>query len=203
LLNTNDLNPYGKSLYNAISLLSDLYKFKSIPSLTEKTDYTKGVKFEDGEFANKKGDIIFLTLVVHNDGIIVDTRSSTSDADDFLDEILTKMSEKFNLPHYKQLAVKKAYVSKLYITTEILLELFNPKLKEISEYLTDNLSHPFELGCLGFWPDQTVRLSIPPFIFERATNFTFSEKRYFSSAPLQTDKHLEMLNKLEKIFLKK
>jgi hypothetical protein len=197
LCNVFEFNPKGKSLYPVIPLLVNLYKFKSFPSQTEIPDYTKGIKFEGGEFRNSEGDVIDFMLTVHNDGFVVDTKSSTKDSDAFLMEMLTRLSKDFDLPNYEQIIRKKLYISNLFITTDKSLELLNPNLKEISKYLSDNFLHPFETGGISFWPDQTANL--PRFTFERVLNVHFVEKKYYSSAGLQTNQHLELLNKLENI----
>ena len=57
----------------------------------------------------------------------------------------------------------------------------------------------FELGGLRFLSDQTSKRDTAHFIFERAIGFAFNENRYFSSAPLPTDKHFQLLEMLEKI----
>jgi hypothetical protein len=80
--------------------------------------------------------------------------------------------------------------------------VINPKLKQISEYLSKTVeqgSMVFRVGGISFWPDQVNKINPAPFSFERVTNVPFSENRYYSVAPLPTDKHLELLDKLESI----
>ncbi len=194
------LNPKGKNIYPIIPWLVDLYRFKTIPSQTEIPDFTKGVKFGEGEFINSAGDSIIFNFEAYNDGLIVDSRSSTIDNDVFLNEMLNNLSEIFELPNYKGILRKKAYISQVYVSTEKHLEILNPKLKELSGYLTSNIeNHSYEVGGISFWADQTLAINLPPFTFERVANIPFSEKRYYSSCGLQTDNHLELLNKLEDI----
>ncbi len=202
--NTIDFNPKGKNLYPIIiPLLIESYNFRGFPSLKDRLDATQGIKFEDGEFKTKKDEIISVNLMIYQDGLVVDTRSSTKNSDAFLEEILTKLSEDFNLPYYGQIIKRKNYVSQLYITTDKSLELINPKLKEISKYLSNKVSRfnkvSFEVGGISFWPDQIKVINPIPFTLERTLNVPFSEKRYYSAAPLQTDEHLELLNKIENI----
>ena len=194
-----DFNPKGKSLFPFAPILINTYKFKGFPSATEIPDFNKGVKFEEGEFKNSEGDVVVVNFTIFTDGFVADTRSSTKDSDDFLSEVLTRLSEDFGLPHYEQVLKKKAYNSQLHVTTDRSLELINPKFKELSRYLSDNLSCPFEVGGISFWPDQAMAMGLPPFTFERALNTPFAEKRYYSSAGLQTEKHLELLERLEVI----
>jgi len=199
--NLLDFNPKGKSLYPVIPALINLYKFKKFPSQTDIPDPNEGIKFEEGEFKNSEGNVIGINFNIYTDGLVVDTRSSTQDSDTFLSEVLMRLSEDFNLPGNENIIKRKIYLSQLNITTDNSLDLINPRLKELSKYLSDNLSYHFETGGIHIWPDQTTTSKPAPFTFERVLNIPFAEKRYFSSAPLPTDKHLELLNKLEKIFL--
>lgn len=196
LFSANDFNPRGKSLYTAVALLVDLYKFKKFPTKAEDLDVTKGINFEGGEFINKDGTPVSINLVVYNDGLIVDTRSSTKDTDDFVTDLLVKMAEKYGLSDHTQIAIKKLYVSQIYFTTDKHLETLNPKLKKISAYLSNIFNHPHELGSISFWADQTSPVNPQQFTFERVINKPFSENRYYSTSGLQTDDHLDLLSKL-------
>jgi hypothetical protein len=199
LCSFNELNPKGKNLYLGIPALVNLYKFRKFPSQTELLDGSKGIKFEDGEFKNSEGEAILVTLTLYNDGLVADTRSSTQDSDNFLIEISTQLSEAFNLPRIEQVMRKKDYLSQLFVTTDISLDLINPKLKETSKYLSDNLSGLFEIGGISFYSDPATRPNPSQFTLERVLNVPFIEKKYYSSANLQTEKHLQCLEELENI----
>lgn len=194
------INPKGINVNSAIPLLAGLYKFKKTPSQSEVHDITKeGMKFDGGEFINKEGKSVNINFVVHGDGLIADTRSSTKDTDDFLDEILKKLSEEFSLPDYTQITIRKLYVSQIYFNTDKHLETLNPKLKKFSGYLSNYFKHPYELGSLSFWADQISPFNPQQFTFERVVAKPFSENMYYSASGLQTEDHLNLLNKLENI----
>lgn len=204
---TAELNPRGLNLYPIIiPLLLDLYKFKKYPSEKEVHDETAGVKFENGEFISTDGMPIVINLIVFTDGLMAETRSSTQDSDAFLTEILTRLSEDYNLPHYEQIIRRKNYISQLYVETNKSMESLNPKLREISKYLSNNVvgfgEATFEVGGISFWPDQRNAIKPINVSFERVLNVPFSENKYFSAAPLQTEIHLELLDKLENILSK-
>ncbi len=201
-----DLNPTGKSLYPVVEWLIVNYKFKKYPATNDEFDLAKGIKFESGEYKTENGEVIIINLTVYNDGIIADSRHSTKESDKFLNEMLTHVSANYNLPDYRKIIRRKGYLSNVYVTTDKALEMLNPKLKRLSDYISNNFSDPpdthYELGTISFWPEQgTSAMRLPLFTFERAANVPFSENRYFSSAGLQTDKHIEALNKLEKILI--
>ncbi len=199
-----DLNPKGLNLYPIlIPLLVGTYKFSNYPTSKDDLDDVKGVKFEKGEFINSEGKPISISFTIYNDGIVADTRSSTNDSDSFLVDAFNRISEHVNVPNYKQILRARLYHSQIYISTEKSLELINPKVKEISSYLNENVEGHgkvnYEVGGISFWPDQTHPVNPVPFTLERASNTPFSEKRYYSAAALQTDKHVKLLEKLEEI----
>ncbi|MGA7579062.1 MAG: hypothetical protein ACLQUW_13960 [Desulfobaccales bacterium] len=204
---TQDFNPRGVNLYPIITpLLIESYKFVKVPSAIEAIDDSKGITYGAGEFVNQEGNPVFVSLTIFPDGLVADTRSSTKDSDDFLEELMIRFSVELKLPHYKDIITRKNYLSQLHVKTEISLPSINPALKEIANYLTENISGMgkvhFEVGGIHFWPEQSVVPRPASFIFERLLNIPFAEDSYYSGAPLQTDKHLELLKKLEVILSK-
>jgi hypothetical protein len=201
-----ELNPRGKSLYQIIPYLIDKYKFKVFPSDKEVHDENKGIKFENGEFLTSANELININLTIFADGLMADSRYSTDESDAFLTDMLINLSKDYSFPHHESIIRRIGYVSQLYVITDKSLESINPRLKKISEYLSDNVKgfgeNIFELGGLYFWPDQTKINKPFNFTFERVLNVPFSENRYYTGAPLQTDKHLELIDTIENILSK-
>ncbi len=201
----NDFNPKGRRLYEIfLPFLLDVYKFKTYPDPRKLIDLAKdGLTFQAGEVKGIEGELINVNLNIFNFGMIADTTSSTADSDTFLETLLIQLQENFNLPHYKNIIRMKNYLSQLVVTTDKLLSVINPKLTEISKYLSDNVvgfQQPvYEMAGVSFWADPVNAVNPTPFSFERQASKPFSENRYFSAAQLQTDKHLELLDKLEGI----
>ena len=199
----SDFNPRGASLYSTLfPLLMNTYKFKKYPALSDVSDLTKGVEFGSGQFAAGDDHPIAVNLTFYNDGIIADSGSSTDHSDAFLEDVFNRSLEIFKMPHYDSVIRKKVYLSQVFVTTEKSLEIINPKLAQISKYLSSTVEQgnlTFRLAGILFSPDQVQRVNPAPFRFERVANVPFAENRYYSAAPLQTDKHLELLDKLESI----
>ncbi len=199
----SDLNPRGASTYSILfPFLVETYKFKKLPSLTEIPDPSKGIKFEHGDFNIGSDYPIVVNLTLYNDGVVADSGSSTNYTDAFLEDMYTKFSELFKIPPPKSIIRKRVYLSQLYISMDKSLEIVNPKIKLISQYLSETVEEGnelFQLGGISFWPDQISKVPPAPFRFERTIGAAFSENRYYSAAPLPTDKHLELLDKLESI----
>lgn len=203
---TDNFNPRGINLYPIITpILIESYKFITVPSAKDAVDVSKGIIYGNGEFINKEGVPVAITLTIFPDALVADTRSSTKDSDDFLGEILTRLSEELKLPHYADIITRRAYVSGLQVRTDISLQSINPMLNEIAKYLTENVtdgSIHFEVAGIHVWPDQSAMPKPCTFIFERIVNTPFSENSYYSAAPLPTDKHLDLLDNLEKLMSK-
>lgn len=204
LMHMTDINPRGRNLYSLIlPFLLDTYKFKKYPQLSDLMDDTKGIVFEGGEFKNEEGEPFLIKLTVFNFGIFAENGATTVETDFFLKNLFTQLSENFNIPPLESIVKGRDHLSQLYVSTENNLELMNPKLRGISEYVEKNLSYAtdakYQISSLSFWPDPVKSGNPLNFVFERQAGIHFSEKRYFSSAPLQTEKHLELLDKLESI----
>ena len=202
----NDLNPKGINLLPIIiPLLVEKYGFLKYPSPDDiaSSDPKDGMKFVKGQFAYD-GIPIAVDLTIYNDGFVATSCATTVHTDAFLEDMLSSFDETFNMSNHEDVIKKKIYLSELFITTDISLEEINPGFKLISQYLSDNVDDckTFEMGKISFVYDQTTKSNPSPFVFERASNVPFSEKRYYSIAPLQTHQHLELLNKLEEVLSK-
>ena len=205
LINLLDLNPRGRNLQAIIPSIIAKYKFRGFPVKPEDFNLTNGVKLLGGVFQKDSETEINIDLTVFGDGLIADTRSSTDDSDQFLDELLTLATNELGLVPYNKVLRTKSYVSELLVWTDKSLNAINPKFEKIAKLINSLIKghshHPiaFETVGITFWTDQTITLPPGPFRFERVSDIPFAENRYFSAAPLQTDAHLEVLTNFEKI----
>ena len=204
-----DLNPRGKSLFpDIIHWLKDTYKFAKVPSDMNDVDDTKGLAFSNGTFKTIGGNSIAVSLTFYNDGFKGDTCSSTKDTDAFLGDALASAATQFGLSYTPEMVRKKLYQSQLNVRCNRPLVVLNPELKTFCDKLSSltiqrDPSPIFELSGLRFWTETTVlsglAVNIADFRFERKLTFPFSENRYFSVAPFDTDNHLSILQELESI----
>ncbi|MHB8131973.1 MAG: hypothetical protein ACYDEX_23680 [Mobilitalea sp.] len=204
-----DLNPRGLDLLALIPIIREKYRFLEFsPSIDKINRETKEVRFGLGSFQKDSQHNISIDLSIYNDGFIADTRSSTNDSDAFLTEFLNWISVEFGFVSYQEVIRTKLYASELLVQTNKSLNIINPKLSKFAKHLTSMIvghehhTIDFETSGILFWTDPTI-VNLPgPFRFERLIDVPFSENRYYSSAPLQTEIHLEMLEELENILSK-
>jgi len=198
-----DWNPYGRAMHPVFFSLIEQYKFLKAPKLNE-IDWQKGIKFEDGTFKTQAGEEINVTLTVHTDGVIAETRSSTKDSDEFLNHALSFLTASFRYPEYQTVIRKKLYSSELHIRMEQSLAQIHSDMPEFMSRFSSRVSRdavPFRMG-INFSSDPGIGGTQVGFRLEPAANFPFSENRYYSHASLQTDDHIRLLEEWESTFLK-
>lgn len=203
-----ELNPRGLNLLTLIKPMIEKYKFQIYPTKPDEFGFGKEtieIKFCGGNFQKSPQQNIGFDLTIYNDGLIVDTRSSTDDSDAILKELLTWISIEINLVPYQDVLRSKLYLSELYVQTKKKLNSLNHKLagfaKQLTSLIVGHEHHhiSFETSGISFWTDPGVVNPPGSFKFERVIDVPFNTNRYYSAAPLQTDTHLKILNELENI----
>jgi hypothetical protein len=202
----NELNPHGKSLYPDIAkLLADEYEFEKIPQSASNVNKDGGFEFTQGVFESRAEHWIDVDLVIYNNGVSADSRSSTSDSEAFLADVLELLVNKGGLEFDQGMVNQKAYLSELSIRTDKSLLGLNPKLSQFAERLSSLVPKEhrnFEPIAITFGSESTNSiLRLAPFSFERKIGASFSQNRYYSQAPIHTEQHKELLEQFESMFL--
>jgi hypothetical protein len=200
-IETVDLNPRGKVFYpDLVQELVNRYKFLKYPKTIEEFDESKGVEFLEG----KIGNTIIQKLTIFQILLVVETRSSTDDSKQILEEMLTWAAAKFNLNYHPGQIKRFAYVSSVTFYSDVPILNADPALanlaKKTSELLTGIWQEPihYEPTNVIVGHDALARkYSIASFTIQRRAEAKFSENKYFSEAPLPTDVHISLLEQYE------
>lgn len=200
----NDLNPRGHPIPSLVNDVVTRYKFSTFPKNPEDFDLQKGVMFQLGVFQGPDKDPVTAHLTIYNDGFVADTRSSTTDSDEFLEDGFNWLSKEYGYTPIQEIIRSKTYVSEVYVKMDKALNILNPKLERFAELLSSNVEGYgdnviLETTGISFLSDPGIIGRPGPFKLERQEGIPFEENRYYSIAPLQTEAHLEMLEELEKI----
>lgn len=192
-----EINPRGKNIFSdLIPELIARYDFKNAPE--EGGDFSKGMAFTLGTFANRNHDHVQVGLTIWSDGIAADAYSSTDDSDEFLEAAIKVLPE---LGYYFDPAMVryKAHNSQVIVKCQNNLSALNPRLEGFIKRLSASVDPQlvFECSAIEFWPDQTRTPRPANFSFQRKNGTAFADNRYWSQAGMPTQKHLELLEELE------
>lgn len=191
----------GLPVVPAIERVRTHFQFLSWPTTIPTPN--SGYVFQQGAF-NNKGKIIAITgLTIYADGIHVHTQSTTEDTDDVLAEVVTLLQD-------MGMRVPKAIIASYHVSTIVAdfsknINCLLTAFRSISSFIGDrDYKAPLEVGLLSLYADAT-KLTKPfdglnPTLFriDRRVGVSFEENRYFSLANTTTEKHLEILNYIER-----
>lgn len=178
------------------------YGFLQGPQTVEQWDINKGVAFRHGVFEG----ILIEKFTLFPDGVVCETKVDTKIADKFIDDALAWAREAGGFPIPE--AVSRGYVSRIIVHMDValdkavagLVEFGKEAAKTVRSYGRHGVREDYGVAGLHFSMEATVQNAAapPPFLFERAVNQPYSDGRYFSSAPLSTADHLQLLGTLER-----
>jgi len=203
-----DINPRGRALrYTLLPALAARYRFAKYPYDTPEnhpTPEAPGFRFQEGEFTNSEGIQFMVSLIIHDDGLVADTRSSTKDSEAFLVDLLQWAVKEFGLVFRPEMIQRKGYVSELIVSPSHSLNDLHPGLTQLGTRLSELVSAPsypvsYEPAGIFWSPDPTLELKPALFRFERRLDAPFSTNKYFTQAALQTDQHLQILEEFESL----
>jgi len=197
-----DLNPRGKAYYpDIVQGIVGKCGFYKFPQKLEDFDETKGVEFVGGRW----GDVTIETMKIFSNGLMLDTRVSTSESERVLREALSWAAAEFGLAYDPRMISRRGYVSNLtfYSDVQILGKSDSPvaKLAQRANDAIDQIigdKTPWQPIILTLNSDQIPRKPTnAPFTIQRRGDVAFSENKYYSESPFPTDVHLALLERFE------
>jgi hypothetical protein len=196
----------GKAEYypDLILKIKDRYHFAVVPKNEDlaPSDPPKGAEFKIGKLEVDGRTIVVNVFTVFSDGLVVDTATSTDDADLFLSDLVEWAKEA--APNIKPKG-PRYYLNQMEVRTNASLENYLASLKPIGEkisklltsYHTESPSYQVSTVALHF--DQLGK-SVPQpgaFSLERRANVPYAENVWFVQAPLKTADHVALVIELE------
>jgi hypothetical protein len=218
-----DLNPKGKALLGELlTWIEDTYNFAVAPDSDNPVPNTPspgvqqaqtppllaagGFLFQRGSFQAREDIFIAISnLTIYDDGIVVDTTSSTDDADQFADTLLKSAASEFKLQYDPDMIRRKLYLSELIFRSDMVLDSLNPRLctfaNSLPKTLINDLPLHFGVGSVQFWSEPNDAGLHRVVKVEKQLGKASSERRFYSDAPLQTRAHLGVLEEFEKLVM--
>lgn len=196
-----ELNGRGHLFYpDFVKAVVARYGFLGYPQKLEDFDENKGVTFSGGKLGNSS----IQQIIIYAHGIVVDTQASTQDSKRLLEEALEWASKEFGLKYKPSMIQRWQYASQITFRSNVQLTCVHPALQRLvdgaSEAVTETLgeSLTYEVTSITVDYDQLTRKNpLGRFSIQRRDNTPFSENKYFSDAPLQTNVHIRLLEQFE------
>lgn len=187
-------------LPEVIAAIAGRYSFQRFPTtvdeiLGEKTVFTMG----------KWSDIQLEEMTTYGDGLIVRAKANNAITEAFVDDLYRFVLESFGLERLPSPVERRLYESAVVVQfSKSLAERFSiaEGLKNSLEGLLSNYGigdYDYQPGGIQFDVDLTLHPEGRPIPFSlvRRIRTPFPDNYWFSSAPLRTDDHLEVLKSLE------
>jgi len=200
--------PPAETRADTVKKLKERYNFVKVPTSFEELypiDANQGIQFLHGILPHDgKPPILIEMLQLLPNVIVVRTQSSTDDADEFLTEYINNANK--DRPETIRTFGAPLYSSEIEFEFDKDLDFFAPKIGEAArqmdalvsrygsntpQYRVVSIMVNFDLVGLGG--------VVPGFCkIERRAGIPFSEKIFFSVAPLKTQDHEQLLKNLDR-----
>lgn len=200
----NSTRPQGQAYLPQIAAgLVQRYSFAGPPQSFAELNANR-VEFNHGLF---KGSAIE-AFEVYNDGIVVASRSNTDIIDEFVVDLKDWMQNEMGISTFTSRSVDKMYESSVIIEADekILspLTAMAGLCEDIGKMVALNTGLDVRYQPAGFTlaPDHTQISTLKPSTFrlERRFGAEFSLNQFFSFAPLKTSQHMDLLERVGRLF---
>lgn len=187
-----------------IRALEERYGFQTLPSSDALADDV--FHFAHGHIQGTAFD-----LSIYRDGVIIKSASDTTFLEAALEDILQWAETEFGLIENQAVSVRRFYESNIVISGKFELQKAMSFDSSIGELLAAPLKkygvvdHQYQWTQVSFAldPSSTTGRRASDFVLARRAGLPANSGIYFSSAPLKTSDHLEMLSQLERRLGKK
>lgn len=203
--------PGGIAFPSLIAALRDAYKFTIFPELAQGDIPLVqvapiGLGFQNGELEIDGVRAAISQLQLFLNGIAVSSQS-TDLSDKILDNIIALLDGKFGF-RLASSESQRSYISQIVVHLDQSFEERIPHLRAIQDIIFDAM-HPEEdekpkltAKRLSFGSQirtimNPLQANLMDFHIERRGGVPFSQNRYFSGAPLSTEEHIAVLEKIE------
>lgn len=205
LTETAELNPRNQiSVPQLVHGLTERYGFMKYPRTIEEFDASKGIIFSLGRINNINIERLELYFI----GVVIETRSSTEDCEVVLDDLSHFVQQLVEIEYTPISEPRKFFLSELSFHSELNLnglnKAFASVLPKMSQIVSSHARQEFKfetVAILGTPDLANIKIGPPLFRIDRLGGVPFQDNKYFSSAPLPTKNHLQILEEFEKSFM--
>jgi hypothetical protein len=195
-------------IQDLIRLVCDTYQFLQFPTFSPEIAAPLIFNFNNGKFSDKLGTFAITQLVMTSKGDAV-AAASTDQADSVLEHLIELLDTHFGY-RIRQSNKTKIYWSQVVVEFDSSIEAHIEKLGTIEQTITQHVKRNERFKLKGFTfgtstailPTQSDAIDIlerQDFVIERRVDRPFEENRFFSSAPMRTADHVQLLTAIEAV----
>jgi hypothetical protein len=202
----------GLSVYELVDAVKERYQFRGFPTEEKlQTQPQLPTSFLYGKVSRQDRIIVIDQLLVtyldRATSIGVNTKSSTDDADFFLDDLMAWAKKRYPSIDFATTS-SNFYHSQLEVVFDKPLSNAFKQTQKLGQTITKLLRRSgyercadFEVAGFSMHIDNSKGLVpvLPAFSIERRVGAPYEENKYFSQAPLGTKDHESVLEELEQI----
>ena len=183
-----------------IGSIGERYNFGTSPTISSHVELERdGLVFEFGFFATQLGEVTIQRMSIHNDGVVV-RANKTDHAEAFFNDLTDWLVEDYGC---RQIIKKPLYLSEIVVDLEKPAARLFSKCEKIVNAILSNVHENREArgaALNGISIEfATTSVPIPKFTIERRAGTSAEDERYFCSAPLTTQRHLQVLEEIERL----
>jgi hypothetical protein len=188
--------------------ISDRYQFSGRPNVSNTLASPTVLIFNQGKMVSKSGEYPILQIAQPPNGDIV-TAINTDIAELVLDDLIAGLEADLKFD-YRGKAQQRTYLSILTVECDEPVEKLFTALQTVEELLNqaiprDGWPFRFKGFTLGYGEssdaptfDDISSLRKADFQFQRRAGVPYDQNRYYSSMPVPTKRHFEILQQIEK-----
>jgi hypothetical protein len=200
LFDVDELVPSGLiSMSRLVPIIASRFEFQKNAPPEEGEGKSKGFEFFDGVWNGTP----IPRLAIFNDGIIIETRISTSKSREVLEQALHWASTELGIRVTSDIMRRLRYLSVLSFQSEAPVLGFSPlenAIRSVSASLSSITGRQRAYGGTRIDIDidrSSDKEPIAPFTIQTLALEPFESHRYFSQAPLPTEEHIALLERFE------
>ena len=195
----------GLNEQKVIDATSQRYHFSKTPNLSVSRAELEqtGIVFELGFLETEVEEVTIDRLSIYNDGMVV-RANKTEHAETFFNDVAEWLIKDYGC---RQVRRKPHYVSEIVVDFERPAANVLNNYEKIANILLSNVNENREATAVAFnafsieFVTKSKSAAMPKFVIERREGTSVENERYFCSAPLTTERHLQVLEEIERLFL--
>jgi hypothetical protein len=202
LVQIEDLNLGGTVYLPEVgAALVQRYGFLKYPTKPEEFNEGKGIEFLNGRLGKRVID----KLMIIDSGVYLDTQIDTAASEELWYELMNWAVETFGVTFKREMVKHAAYVSTVTFFSDAPMLKLNSIFDEIGSVVTSEVERNFgrkleyQPAVVSITYDQLLtKFGTAAFTVQRREGVSFGDGKYFSTAPVKTEIHLELLEKWER-----